>query len=74
MNLTKLDLLNIASSVALALIRAGGEKGQVFQAVAHLFVGGLFASYFATKRPIYLVLALSLSAVEVACFLYFKLN
>lgn len=71
-NLTNFDLFNIAFSVALALIRAGGEMGQAFQAVAHVFVGGLFAAYATTKRPIHLVLAIALSVVEVACFLYFK--
>lgn len=56
-------------SVALAALRIGGFTSSAFQAVAHLWVGGLVGAWLAGDRPSRLWLALMLSAVEVACFL-----
>ena len=57
-------------ALALAFLRVAGHRSSFFQAVAHLFVGGLFGAWMhdRTAKP-YLYLALGLTAVEVACFL-----
>jgi hypothetical protein len=52
----------------LAAIRAVGVKHEAFQAVAHLWVGGLLGAWIATRSWFYLRLALTLSAIEVVCF------
>ncbi len=58
------------SAVALAGIRILGDRSSAFQAVAHLFVGGLFGAWLEggrSARPL-LWTALLLSVVELACF------
>jgi hypothetical protein len=71
-------MLAILIAVALAALRIAGHKSEAFQAVAHLFVGGLLTygwevdkSRFHPKTwELSAWLAVSLSAVEVACFLW----
>ncbi len=55
-------------SIVLALLRIGGEKGELFQAIAHLWAGGLFVAGVIRNRPA-LWIAIALSLVELACFL-----
>ena len=62
-------ILPILISVLLAAIRTVGVKHEVFQAVAHLWVGGLLGAWMASQSRFYLRLALALSAIEVVCFL-----
>lgn len=74
--------LLVVATIILAALRIAGVTHEAYQAVAHLFVGGLFAagyvdySYTWTEggwsgmRLIYLGIALSV--VEVACALWFK--
>jgi FtsH-binding integral membrane protein len=73
-------------ALLLAITRIAGHKSEAFQAVAHLFVGGLFAAGYveygftwtgigcdkgrAAKRKLWLAVALSL--IELACGLWFK--
>lgn len=64
-------LLNTIAAI-LGIGRIAGIKGAAFQAAAHLFVGGLFGAYFAGKKRHHLILGLGLSALELACFLWFK--
>ncbi len=65
----------ICVSAALAALRISGITHPAFQAVAHLWVGGLFASWFVgrktpTPRPSRLWMALVLTfAVELPCAL-----
>ena len=61
-------ILPILISMLLAAIRAVGVKHEAFQAVAHLWVGGLLGAWIATRSWFYLRLALTLSAIEVVCF------
>jgi FtsH-binding integral membrane protein len=79
-------LLIYVIAFVLAALRVAGHKSEAFQAVAHLFVGGLFAAGWveygftwtgikcdggkSAMRKIWLGVALSL--VEVGCFLWFK--
>lgn len=81
--------------VAIAIILAGcrilGETSEVFQAVAHLFVGGCFTAGYIefdrerTEKFVAVLvevrrylsypatqLAIVLSLIELACFLWFK--
>lgn len=67
MNLTSIGLTIIA--VALGVLRVMGHKSEAFQAVAHLYVGGLFGAFFAGRVRLYLYLAIGLSLTEAACFL-----
>jgi hypothetical protein len=58
-------------ATALAILRILGHRSLVFQAVAHLFVGGLVGAWLLSRARLYLILAASLTVVEVACFLLF---
>lgn len=64
----------IADSVIIGFIRVMGDKGQLFQAVAHLWVGILIGGAIGNKpnRPLLVTLAVALSVLEVACFLIFR--
>lgn len=60
----------VVTCVLLAVMRITGCKTQAFQAVAHLFVGGLFGAWFAgAPRSVSLYPALILSVVELGCFI-----
>lgn len=52
------------------VLPASGEINQadIYKDCAHLFVGGLFGAYFASKRLPYLLLALALTVLEVVAF------
>lgn len=77
----------VSIAVALATLRIMGHKSQAFQAVAHLFVGGLFAAAYVrfdsieseTDESKYaplvyenLTIAVVLSLIELGCFLWQK--
>lgn len=59
-------------ALIIGILRIIGIKAAWFQAIAHLYVGGLFGSWWQSRDPIPLVLAVSLSVLEVVCFLIFK--
>lgn len=66
-------ILLIATTV-LALLRMAGVTHIAFQAIAHVFVGGLIGAWLADRKNVLCArLALSLTAVEVACFVAFRL-
>ena len=62
-----LFLLALSVSIILGVLRVVGEKGESFQAIAHLWVGGLFVAGI-RHRPV-LWIAIALSLVELFCFL-----
>jgi hypothetical protein len=62
----------ILISCAFAALRVLGFKSQAFQAFSHLFVGGLFGAFAIQTRPIYLVLGLAMSGVELIVASYQK--
>lgn len=76
-------MIRILIAVALAALRIAGHKSAMFQAAAHLFVGGLFAvgyrdyrrdwaSESGSKAALFNIwIAIALSVVEVACALWF---
>lgn len=66
--------VHVLVALVLAGIRIAGIKTVLFQAAAHLYVGGLFGAYFAGWRQPYLWLALGLTLVETICFLVGQLH
>lgn len=64
-------LILVALSVAVGLPRVLGQHSEMYQAIAHVYVGGLGGAWIAERRRLDLVLLLVLSALEVACFLYY---
>ncbi len=68
---TRADLILIVLAFALVVMRMMGVKHEAFQAVAHLFVGGLFGAWLVSRptHGVYLWVALALPGVELLCFL-----
>ncbi len=66
--------INLIIASVLAAIRIAGHKSEVFQAVAHLYVGGLFtASYLKRdKRLFYIGVGVSLIELAVALWQRFS--
>jgi hypothetical protein len=75
-------VVRITIAIALAALRVGGHRSEAFQATAHLFVGGLLAYGWSVDKSrlppstwqLSAWLAVLLTAVEVACFLWFNLS
>lgn len=61
-----------AIAIVLAIFRIYGEKGEVFQAIAHLFVGGLIGAYIVGRKRFVITLSIGLSVVELSVFLWQK--
>lgn len=60
-------------AVVTGAVRLLGVKTALYQALAHVYVGGLFGAAFVGKRRwLYLVLAIGLTVLEVGAFLYFQ--
>jgi ABC-type Mn2+/Zn2+ transport system permease subunit len=53
----------------LVYFRFAGYKSQAYQAIAHLFVGGLFGAFFVGWDYWMLAIALAMSVAEVIAFL-----
>ena len=78
-----LTRLFTALALVLASFRVAGVTGEIFQAMAHCFVGGVFGAGWAllewgkddetvqTGRD-WLFIAGAITAVEVVCFAVFK--
>jgi len=60
----------IIVSVVLAGLRIGGMTHPTFQALAHLFVGGLLTDGCVRRQWVEIGLGVALSAVELACFIF----
>ncbi len=65
-------MLHILVAILVGLPRVLGIKTQTYQAIAHLYVGGLISSFYLTRDPFWIQLIIGLSVLEVACFLYFR--
>jgi len=61
-------------TIILATLRLAGEKGQTFQAIAHIWVTWLFASAYYKRSWMYLTVGILITLVEVAAFFGFKLK
>lgn len=59
----------LGTSFAIGLLRVFGFKSESYQAIAHIFVGGLFGAALATGYRDYWVMAVSLTVVEIIVFL-----
>jgi hypothetical protein len=59
----------VAVTLAVVALRVSGETGGMFQAFAHLWVGGLLGAWIACETPRYnLVLVALLGLTELAMF------
>lgn len=61
-----IDLVMVVASVVVASGRIIGFRAPAFQALAHLFVGGLFGAWLISRRSIWFYLSMCLTVVEVA--------
>jgi hypothetical protein len=70
LELLKFVLLLVAVFVSsfLGYLRYYGEKGEIFQALAHLWVGGLFIATIAYRSPTTGLALLYLTVLEILCF------
>lgn len=57
-------------SISLMILRLMGYKSEAFQALAHLFVGYLFAFWLVGRERLYLYLFVALCVVETFAFLW----
>lgn len=69
-----LRAITATASVLVAALRVGGERGEFFQGVAHVWVGGLFGHAWGGRSRYSLAWALALTAVEIACFVTARLK
>ena len=75
-------MLRFTLCVVLGGLRVAGVTSPAFQAVAHLFVGGLFGGWLVLRQEIDTVsveeanknfwMAIGLSVLELVCFLWFR--
>jgi len=55
-------------AVTLGAMRLAGCKDNIFKALAHVYVGGVFGAYLAGHERIYLWIGVGLSVLEVIAF------
>lgn len=65
-------VFHVLVAIGIGLPRPLGHKSQAYQAIAHLYVGGAIVAAFLEWSPFWLGIVLSLSILEIACFIYFK--
>jgi hypothetical protein len=69
------DFIIIIISFLFAIGRIFGLKDQIFQALAHLWIGSLIGAAILNHSTILIVMIVGLSVVETLCFIIFrKLN
>jgi hypothetical protein len=59
----------ILVSIVFAFLRIYGYTSEAFQAMAHLWVGGLIALYMVRRQRGVLFVIVALSIVETICFI-----
>lgn len=64
------ELIHLTIAFALAALRVLGVKHEAFQAVAHLYVGGLFTAWYYSRDRFFLNVAIGVSLVELAVALW----
>jgi hypothetical protein len=69
-----ISILNAIVCATLAVLRVSGHKSQAFQAVAHLYVGGLFTAAYLQSNAEWWVLGVIVSLVELGCALWFRFS
>ena len=75
-------MLRLTICVVLGSLRVAGLTSPAFQAISHLFVGGLFGGWLVLRQEIDTVsveeanknfgMAIGLSVLELGCFLWFR--
>lgn len=58
-------MIRLMIAVVLGFLRVVGHKSPAYQAIAHMYVGAMFAHY---KDRWSLILAIALTVLEAACF------
>jgi len=71
---TYLNIWIILATLLFAGARIAGYKSEAFQAIAHIYIGGLFSAYIVFyvcryKAVDILISAITLSLIELGCFL-----
>ena len=59
----------VLTGATFACLRIAGETSTLFQALVHLYVGGLFGAWYASRKPWLLEGASTLSLLELFAFL-----
>ncbi len=62
-------IVNLLVAASLCIFRVIGYKSQAFQAIAHLYMGGLFMGAYSKKSWLLWGVFTVLCVVEVFCFL-----
>lgn len=60
-------MIVIIISMILVALRIVGIKSAIYQAIAHIFVGGLGGMWIVNRKPLYLGLVIGLSIIETLC-------
>jgi hypothetical protein len=66
------NILLVLVSILFAFGRIAGMKGKIFQALAHLWIGGLIGAATINHSSFLLIQIISLSIVELFCFFVLK--
>lgn len=66
--MTPSEIILAVLTLAIAVPRIAGVKHKSYQAVAHLFVGGLAGAWLVDHQWWYAALFVALCVVEVVCF------
>lgn len=67
--MTGYNIIVIVTSLVLALVRINGVKGEIFQAIAHLFIGGVFVAALYSGLFVFWGIFSFLCVVDLGCFL-----
>jgi hypothetical protein len=67
-----MNFLLLVLVIPLGLLRVFGHKSEIFQAVAHLYVGFLFGIGLGKKNKVAIAIAVGLSVLELICFIVMK--
>jgi len=59
-------------ALVIAVLRVLGMHNAAYQAVAHLFVGGLAGAWYVGRDKLILTIAILLSVVELACAIFLR--
>lgn len=66
-------MILVLISIVFGALRVAGVKTSFFQALAHVWVGGLFGAWLERRTNWFAFwLAIGLTVLEVACAIYFK--
>lgn len=66
--------VTIIIGILLGCLRVAGIKGIFFQAIAHLFMGGLAVAWWEQRTRWQLWLFIFLTVLETVCFFFGTLN